>query len=113
MKRLLDVGLYVGVVATVGYFIAAVLAVFFSHTPTGRAVKELFLGNPAANVGLPVSALAALAVVALLLSNFLNPEGRMVVEVLGFRLAGPGGAVALWIPTFLAFVFAIWLLKKS
>ncbi|HKE94355.1 MAG TPA: hypothetical protein VKB34_08640 [Povalibacter sp.] len=109
------VGVTLCIVGLVGYLLAFVLAVFFSHTSLGTNIKAAFEGNLAANVGIPCSALAAFALVGTLWRAFppKQSDGQLQLKVFGLDFTGPSGPVTLWVVCFLAFIFAIRLLMKG
>lgn len=97
-------------VLTVAIGTIAFSAVFFGRIAY-LAISESFwinLGEKhfAAVVGLPAAALAAFILVLVLETTL----GEMEFKVLGFEFRGSSGPVVLWVFSFLAISFSIWLL---
>jgi hypothetical protein len=69
-------------------------------------MMEIFRAHPAAILGLPSAALAALCIVL-----FLEVKsGRIEFEGFGFKFRGASGEIILWVICFLAIVASIRLL---
>ena len=97
------------------YSVALLLAAFFSETTgVGAATRKWFLDSPAANIGIPCSAISAFAIVAVLLRAFppTDEKGSLTFKAFGLEFTGPSGPITLWLMCFLAFVFAMQLLRK-
>lgn len=69
-------------------------------------MMELFKEHSAAVLGLPLAAIAALALVLVLETK----SGRIEFEGLGFKFRGASGEVIMWVICFLAIVSSIKLL---
>lgn len=96
------VGVVLASAALVGYFAAGVLAFFV------KPIQDIFLRNPAANIGIPCSALAAFALVGTLWKAFPPEESdQLTLKVFGLEFTGPSGPILLWVVCFLAFVLAV------
>jgi hypothetical protein len=96
------------------YGVALFLATFVaSDGSLGADLRKWFLDNPSANVGIPCSAIAAFAVVTALLRVFPADDkgGPLKLKAFGLEFTGPSGPITLWLLCFLAFVFAIKLLR--
>lgn len=98
-----------------GYAIALFLAAFGSNDPQslGATMKKWFMDNPAANIGIPCSAIAAFAIVAVLLRAFPSTKegGVLKFKVFGLEFSGPSGPITLWLMCFVGFVFAMRVLR--
>jgi hypothetical protein len=66
----------------------------------------LFHEHPAAMLGLPLIAIAALCLVLILRST----SGPIEFEALGLKFKGAAGPIIMWVITFLAMVVAVKLL---
>jgi hypothetical protein len=85
------------------------------------ALKEWFGVAPAQTIGLPCSAVAALAIVAILLRTISPQNGvaaaaggnaqNLSLTAFGLEFSGPSGPVTLWLMCFLGFVIALRLLR--
>jgi hypothetical protein len=98
-----------------GYAIALLLAAFFYETPLGDTLHTWFMESPAANIGIPCSAISAFAIVAVLLRAFPpgSEKGKLTFKAFGLQFEGPSGPITLWLMCFLGFVFAMRLLRTS
>lgn len=104
------------VLGLLGYGAALMLAAFFSADPKslGAELKTWFMSSPAQNIGIPCSAIAAFAVVAVLLKAFppiKDAGGGLVLKAFGLEFSGPSGPITLWLLCFWGFVFALKLLR--
>jgi hypothetical protein len=108
--------------------VAYAIAIFAYITGTGgpcrAALKEWFGVAPAQTIGLPCSAVAAFAIVAILLrpSPSLNKIEvasaseeiqNLSLKAFGLEFSGPSGPITLWLMCFLGFVAALRLLRSS
>ena len=91
------------------YLFAGLLAVFWKWEP----VYGIFIGNPAANVGIPCSGFGAFVIVAVLWKAFPPKAegGQLEMKVLGLSFTGPAGPITLWIACFLSLILAVNTLK--
>jgi hypothetical protein len=99
-----------------GYAVALVLAAFFSgyEGSPGARLAYWFTTAPAQNLGIPCAAVAAFAIVASLLKVFppsSDEKGQLELKAFGLEFTGPSGPITLWLMCFLAFVFALKLLR--
>lgn len=74
--------------------------------PSDNWFLRMVQDQPAATIGIAVSAISAFCLVVVLEIS----SGAIEFEVLGFRFRGASGPVVLWVLCFLALVFATWLL---
>jgi hypothetical protein len=99
----------------VGYAIALLLAAFFGNGPesVGASMRSWFMDSPAANIGIPCSAIAAFAIVAVLLRAFppKDERGALTFKAFGLEFTGPSGPITLWLMCFLGFIFAMRLMR--
>jgi hypothetical protein len=72
-------------------------------------LTQVVVSNFAAIVGLPLAAVTAFIVVAILRQS----EQPLEFEGLGFKFRGPAGEIVLWVGCFLAIVGAIRLLWRG
>ena len=86
---------------------------FLTESNAAADLRTVLVNNVAGNFGVPAAALVAFVLVSVLWSRFPPPrsEGEVKLEMLSLRFTGPAGPISLWVICFLAFVFAIWLLK--
>jgi hypothetical protein len=86
------IGVILATIALVGYLVAGVMAL--SKGP----MQSLFLKNPAANIGIPCSALAAFVLVYTLWKVF-PPEksDHLSLKVFSLEFTGPSGPIGLWV----------------
>jgi len=71
---------------------------------------------PAQNIGIPAAAAAAFAIVSILLKVFppaANDGGSVSIKLFGLEFSGPSGPITLWAMCFLAFVFALKILRHD
>jgi len=98
-----------------GYAVALLLAAFFSKDPEslGAGMKHWFMESPAANIGIPCSAISAFAIVAVLLRAFppKHDKEALMFKAFGLEFTGPSGPITLWLMCFLGLVFAMRLLR--
>ena len=98
-----------------GYAMALFLATFVSDDAKslGGKMQSWFMGSPAANIGIPCSAISAFAIVAVLLRAFppRDEGGALNFKAFGLEFSGPSGPITLWLMCFLGFVFAMKLLR--
>ncbi len=95
--------------ALVGTALVAGTFIFFLARDIANAepwMMEIFRGHPAAALGLPSGALAALCIVLFLEAK----SGRIEFEGFGFKFRGASGEIILWVICFLAIVGATKLL---
>lgn len=100
-----------------GYFVALMVAVFFSsrQESLGSDLRQWFMSSPAQHIGIPCSAIAAFAIVAVLLKAFppaMDSGGELVLNAFGLEFSGPSGPITLWLMCFLGFVFSLKLLRS-
>jgi hypothetical protein len=98
--------------------IALALAAFFPDALGGRGAQlaSWFTLAAAQNIGLPCAAISAFAIVAVLLKAFppsANAAGQLQIKAFGLEFTGPSGPITLWLMCFLAFVFALRLLRVT
>jgi hypothetical protein len=72
-------------------------------------LTQLVVSNFAAIIGLPLAAVTAFIVIAILRQS----EQPLEFEGLGFKFRGPAGEIVLWVGCFLASVGAIRLLWRE
>ena len=103
------IGVVISVVGLVIYLIAGILAVFFKLEP----IYGIFVGNPAANVGIPCSGFGAFVIVAIFWKAYppKSDNGQVELKVLGLSFTGPAGPISLWIACFLSLILAVNTLK--
>ena len=97
------------VLAVIGtiYFVAAGLVLsFFPNSPLGRAIRS----DPPAALGVPMAALGAFAVVALLEAASTQP---LKAKGLGFEFEGPACQAVLWIFCTLALALCYRLMRRG
>lgn len=120
MNLLIDIApaIAIAVVALgiVGYLVVLALSAFGSEAPNSTAarLRSWIVSAPAQNIGLPAAAMAAFAVVAILLRAFppsADVSGAFAFKAFGLEFTGPSGPITLWLVCFLAFVFALKLLR--
>jgi hypothetical protein len=109
LRRWGTVGAVVGTALWVGYFFCFLIyqSLFGSEMSDNwflRMVQE----QPAATIGIAMSAITAFCLVAILEIT----RGAIEFEVLGFKFRGASGPVILWVFCFLAMIFGLWLLWK-
>ena len=106
--------LVVLILGLVGYLVL----VFFSYmnVPWLGALKTAVGGSEALTIGLPVSAVGAYGVVALLLLVFPPkldaPSGDITFKFFSLEFTGPSGPITLWLLCFLSFVLAVKTLRR-
>lgn len=96
-------------VAMVGTVFVGAIFLFFLGRDIVNAepwMMELFRAHPAAVLGLPTGALAALCIVLFLEAK----AGRIEFEGFGLKFRGASGEIILWVICFVAIVTAIKLL---
>jgi hypothetical protein len=105
-------------VVTIGiaaYLVMLGLAAFGSHgaDSTASRLRTWIVSAPAQNLGLPVAAISAFALVAILLRAFppADTNGQLSLKAFGLEFTGPSGPITLWLICFLGFVFALRLLR--
>jgi hypothetical protein len=86
--------------------LVAVLLVQMAMVGSRGRFDYLFDEHPAAMLGLPLIAIAALCLVLILRST----GGPIGFEALGLKFKGAAGPIIMWVITFLAMVLAIKLL---
>ena len=99
----------VAAIALAGITLVAATLLFFLARDVANAepwMMELFRTHPAAVLGLPTGALAALCIVFFLEAK----SGRIEFEGFGFKFRGASGEIILWVICFLAIVTSIKLL---
>jgi len=103
-------GVIIAVIALGIVLIAGIMAVFFETQP----LYDVFMGNPAANVGIPASAFAAFVIVSVLWHVFppdKSSNGPVQLKFFGMEFTGPAGPISLWIACFLSLILAVNQLK--
>lgn len=81
---------------------------YIADPPRLRTFKKAVESNPKANVGLPVSAVSAFAVVSAFWPLMpRHGEGELELEVFSLTFTGSSGPITLWVLCFLAFVVAM------
>ena len=88
-----------------GFLMIVFLVQMTKEGSTGR-FDYLFHEHPAALLGLPLIAIAALCLVLILRST----SGPIELQVLGLKFKGAAGPIIMWVITFLAIVLAVKLL---
>jgi hypothetical protein len=103
------IGVALASLGLVIYLIAGILAVFWKVEP----LYGVFMGNPAANVGIPCSAFAAFVIVATLWKAHppKNADGQLQLKFFGMEFTGPAGPIGLWVVCFLSLIVAVNLLR--
>lgn len=97
----------IGTALWAGYFfVFLVYQSLFGHAGTENWLMQMVRTQPAATIGIGVSAITAFCLVALLEIS----RGPIEFKVLAFHFKGAAGPVVLWVLCFLAMVFAVWLL---
>jgi len=109
-----DFGITLATLGIFGYAIVLALAAFFSgkQDSLGARLRTWLTSHPAQNLGIPCATIAAYAIVAALLKSSVETSGQLVFKAFGLEFTGPAGPITLWLMCFLAFVFAIRLLRS-
>jgi hypothetical protein len=103
------IALILVIIGLVGFVIVCSVAVFGGP----ETLNSILMKNPAANVGIPCSALAAFVIVSTLLKVFPPKEdgGPLMLKFFGLEFTGPAGPISLWIACFLALILSVNMLK--
>ncbi len=96
------------IIVGVAFFVGLVILLTFSYDYETR-ILNVIVKNYAAVIGVPCSALAALAVVLILRSS----QGPLEFKGLGCEFRGASAPVLMWILCFLAIVGAVNLLWEG
>lgn len=99
----------ISILALVGATLVGGVFLFFLARDIANAepwMMEIFRGHPAAVLGLPTAALAALCIVLFLEAK----SGRIEFEGFGFKFRGASGEIVLWLICFLAIAASVKLL---
>ncbi|SRR6266536_474875 len=103
-RRLINIGIALVALATIGLLLAAAW-----HNRFDPVLTDLVVKNFAAVIGLPFAFIGAFVVVALLRQS----ETPVEFEAFGVKLKGAAGEIVLWILCFIAISGAIAMLWRS